>query len=76
MRRQDLIRMANQVAQFFDVYPEEQAAIETARHFSEFWDPRMRRQLNGYACQAADDLVPLARRAVDYLNAREKGTRR
>lgn len=68
MHRQDLIRMANQVAQFFDIYPEEQGAAEVAKHLRNFWDPRMRRQLLDYAAaQPDDDLHPLARLAVKRL---------
>ncbi|PKU25600.1 formate dehydrogenase subunit delta [Telmatospirillum siberiense] len=71
MHHQDLIRMANQIAQFFDVYPEEQGVVGIARHLRDFWDPRMRRQLKDYAGQSPEDLAPLARRAVDSLNERE-----
>lgn len=68
MRRQDLFRMANQVAQFFDVYPEEQGAAEVAKHLRAFWDPRMRRQFLDYAADQPDnDLHPLARLAVKRL---------
>jgi formate dehydrogenase subunit delta len=65
MRRQDLIRMANQVAQFFDSYPE--GAAEVAKHLRSFWDPRMRRQLQDYADQPDDDLHPLVRQAIERL---------
>ncbi len=67
MHRRNLIRMANQVAQFFDVYPEDQGSAEVAKHLRNFWDPRMRRQLLEYAGQPEDDMHPLVRRAVKSL---------
>ncbi len=66
MDPQRLIKMANQIAAFFEVMPDRaQAAAEVAGHIRRTWDPRMRRAL--FAHLAADgeaDLSPLAREAV------------
>jgi formate dehydrogenase subunit delta len=59
--------MANQVAEFFVVYPEEQGSAEVAKHLRNFWDPRMRRQLQEYADRSGDDMHPLLRHAVKHL---------
>ena len=46
MNNDTLVRMANQIAEFFDAMPErEQALHDIADHLRKFWEPRMRRQL-------------------------------
>ena len=46
MNNDTLVRMANQIAEFFDAMPErEQAQHDTVDHIRKFWEPRMRRQL-------------------------------
>ena len=46
MDTQNLIKMANQIGDFFGAWPDQdQARAEVAGHLRRFWDPRMRRQL-------------------------------
>ena len=45
MEQAELIRMANQIADFFKGYPREDALKEAATHLNNYWDPRMRKQL-------------------------------
>ena len=40
-----IVRMANQIATFFNSQPEADRAKGVATHINKFWDPRMRRQL-------------------------------
>jgi formate dehydrogenase subunit delta len=41
-----LIRMANQIGDFFESMPDQnEARREIATHLRRFWEPRMRRQL-------------------------------
>jgi formate dehydrogenase subunit delta len=41
----NLIRMANQIATFFDSMPDRQEALlDWATHIHKFWEPRMRQQ--------------------------------
>lgn len=41
-----LVKMANEIAAFFDGEPERDAAIDGfVDHLCRFWDPRMRREL-------------------------------
>lgn len=41
-----LVRMANEIASFFEADPDRAAVIEgVAGHLKRFWDPRMRRQI-------------------------------
>jgi len=46
MQNETLIRMANQIATFFEPMADQDAAIEaTAQHLKRFWTPRMRQSL-------------------------------
>jgi formate dehydrogenase subunit delta len=40
-----LIRMANQIATYFDSRPEAERVSGIAAHINDFWEPRMRTQL-------------------------------
>lgn len=41
-----LVRMANQIGQFFEAMPDRAEALEgVAQHLKKFWEPRMRRAL-------------------------------
>ena len=40
-----LVRMANQIADFFHSKPREEGIAGIAEHINKFWEPRMRRQL-------------------------------
>ena len=42
MQHQDMIRMANQIASFFNGSGPEVAVKDAAEHINKFWDPRMR----------------------------------
>jgi formate dehydrogenase subunit delta len=39
-----LVRMANQIADFFRSKPREEGIAGVAEHINKFWEPRMRRQ--------------------------------
>ena len=43
VQQSDMIRMANQMADFFKSYGEQEAIAGIADHISKFWEPRMRR---------------------------------
>jgi formate dehydrogenase subunit delta len=43
MQNEDMVRMANQMADFFKSYGEEEAVAGIAEHINKFWEPRMRR---------------------------------
>lgn len=40
-----LVRMANQIADFFHSKPREEGIAGVAEHINKFWEPRMRQQL-------------------------------
>jgi formate dehydrogenase subunit delta len=59
MENRDLIRMANQIAAFFEAYPRSEALDGIAKHIRNFWDPRMRKQLDAYIANGGEELSPL-----------------
>lgn len=63
----DLVRMVNQIADFFDAYPESEAVAGVAEHVRKFWDPSMQRQLIAARESLEDQLHPIARRALAEL---------
>lgn len=62
----NLVRMANRIADFFESLPDrEEAMAEVAAHLHRFWDPRMRAQILALVdTQAADDMHTLVREAL------------
>jgi formate dehydrogenase subunit delta len=61
-----LLRMAAQIAEFFQSYPMDQAAAGVARHINRYWTPRMREQFLNTAPTTAD-LSPLLRNALGLI---------
>lgn len=46
MHTDSLVRMANQIGDFFAAMPDREEALEgIATHLKKFWEPRMRREL-------------------------------
>ncbi|MGB3146216.1 MAG: formate dehydrogenase subunit delta [Paracoccaceae bacterium] len=45
MSPEKMIRMANQIATFFESKPRAEGVEGCAAHISDFWEPRMRKQL-------------------------------
>lgn len=54
-----LIRMANQIATFFESQPEAVRAEGVATHINKFWEPRMRRHLFEHIDRGGEGLKPL-----------------
>lgn len=46
-----IIRKANQIAAFFEAYPQDRAVNGVAEHINKFWSPPMRKQLHDYIAQ-------------------------
>ena len=63
----DIVRMANQISDFFAAYPHDTAVKETANHIRSFWDPRMRRQLSEHVAAGGKGLKPIALEAARAL---------
>jgi formate dehydrogenase subunit delta len=66
MDSQNLIKMANQIGQFFESMPNRaEAEKDIASHLKRFWDPRMRRVI--VASLDSDDaaaMSPIVREAL------------
>jgi formate dehydrogenase subunit delta len=63
---QRLLRMANQIGEFFEAEADRQAALEgIADHVTRFWDPRMRRELLQHLdAHGGEGLKPLVLEAL------------
>lgn len=59
-----MIRMANQIAAYFEAYPRIEALEGIANHIRNFWNPRMRKQLVEYIDGGAEGLSPLVTAAI------------
>ncbi|MEZ0238850.1 MAG: formate dehydrogenase subunit delta [Methylophilaceae bacterium] len=65
MNTQNLVKMANQIGQFFEAEPDQaQAASDVATHMKRFWDPRMRKAIVEYAGKGGEGLLPIVLQAV------------
>ena len=72
MEQRDMIRMANQIATFFNASGPDVAVRETAEHINKFWDPHMRSQLFAHLDKGGAGLdqtilraAPIIRRPVE-----------
>jgi len=65
MTEETLVRMANQIADFFKVQPGADAVAGAADHIRKFWDPRMRSKMREYLKTGGSGLSPLARQAAE-----------
>jgi formate dehydrogenase subunit delta len=62
-----LVRMANQIADFYAVMPEREATEGAATHLSLYWTPKMIREIIAFADQGHPGLNAIAARAVESL---------
>ena len=62
----NLVRMANQIGDFFDAFPDRAEAMTgIADHIARYWEPRMRRQVLAMLdTAAADALKPMVAEAL------------
>ena len=72
MKADRLVHMANQIADFFSSYPQEQAVAGVADHLHKFWDPRMRKQIIEYVGTDGAGLRDIALAAIKQLAAEKK----
>ena len=68
MDNETLIRMANQIADFFAPYTEEEGIQGVADHLTNFWEPRMRRQILSMDEKAREGLSPMVQSALERLS--------
>jgi formate dehydrogenase subunit delta len=73
MSVRDIVRMANQISDFFKAYSHEVAVKETATHIRSFWDPRMRHQLFEHV--AAEIVLEAAQKLAQESAAKEQAAK-
>jgi formate dehydrogenase subunit delta len=77
MKNADLIRMANQITDFFEVYPKTEALDGIAKHIHNMWEPRMRNELKAIIEAGGEGLKPLCLEAMhDYFKGPKSDGRR
>lgn len=64
MNIEKLVRMANQIADFFRSYPEDKALAGIRDHLIAFWTPGMRNAILAHVTQGGDGLDPLVVKAL------------
>ena len=68
MKSAELIRMANQITCFFEVYPKSEALDGIAKHVHNSWEPRMRNAMKAVIEAGGEGLQPLFIEAMrDYF---------
>ena len=65
-----LVRMANQIADFYAAMPEREATSGAALHLTLYWTPKMIREIIAFADQGHPGLNPIAALAVETLKQR------
>lgn len=69
MKTEMLIRMANDISNFFNAESNKEIAAEgVSKHILRSWDPRMRKAIIAYCKQDGSALNDLARIAVSRLD--------
>lgn len=65
MEIERLVKMANDIARFFEAEPDHAEAVNgIVGHITRFWDPRMRREIVAHAHSGGEGLSAIAREAV------------
>lgn len=65
MHIENLVKMANNIGQFFEAEPDrEQAIQDIASHLKRFWDPRMRIAIIAHVDQGGAGLLEIVATAV------------
>ena len=67
MEQRDMIRMANQIASFFNGSGPDVAVRDAAEHINKFWDPRMRQALLAHLAKGGEGLDPTIIKAASLI---------
>lgn len=62
-----LVRMANQIGDYFAPLPEAEGAAGVANHLKRFWAPKMIAELAAHVVEADSGLNAVAARGVEKL---------
>jgi len=69
METHDMVRMANQIADFFRGYPHDDAVKETAEHINRFWAPRMRKAFFEHMAKGGEGFDQLVKESAPLVRA-------
>ncbi len=64
METAKMVHRANEIARFWEPYPQDEAVAGVADHILKFWEPRFRRQLVEYVQTGGGGLHHLVTEAV------------
>ena len=65
MNQQHLVRMANNIGDFFEAMPDRQEALDgIAGHIKRFWEPRMRSAMMAHVNAGGEGLSDIVREAI------------
>ncbi len=65
MNIQNLVKMANQIGQFFEFEPDQnQAVSDVASHLKRSWDLRMRKAIISHVQNGGEGLRPIVMKAI------------
>ena len=65
-----LVRMANQISDFFVSQPGGQNVEGVYDHIVAFWTPKLRREIVDHLNNGGEGLTPLSRQAVERLQTK------
>jgi formate dehydrogenase subunit delta len=68
MKPENMVHMANQIAQFFQSYPHDEAVHGVTTHIQKFWERRMKDQIKQYVAQGGSGLHELVLESVQKLH--------
>jgi formate dehydrogenase subunit delta len=71
-----VIEMANQIADFFRVYPPDQATAGIQDHITAYWTPRMRAEILSQAAKGNESIDALVLEAIRSLSSGESPIRK
>jgi formate dehydrogenase subunit delta len=63
----DIMRMANDIANFWKYYPLSDARENFAEHINKYWNPKMRRRLHELALEEAATFQDLVVKSIDLV---------
>ncbi len=64
MQTEDMVRMANQISDFFKSYSEKEAIDGISDHISKFWEPRMRQDFFAHIEAGGNGLSELVKKSA------------
>ena len=74
MQTEDMIRMANQISDFFKSYTEKEAIAGIADHISKFWEPRMRKDFFAHMDAGGAGFSDLVKKAAESVKTPKMAT--